>query len=60
VTYVAAKNEAAIQKLVDSGAVFDLNGGQKVTLLNAGLLSGKVKILLPDGSEVWTFREAVK
>ena len=60
VTYVAAKNESGIQQLLVSGAIFDLMGDQKVTLLNAGLLSGKVKILLPDGSEVWTFREAIK
>ena len=60
VTCITAKNEAGIQQLLVSGAVFDLMGGQKVTLLEAGLLSGKVKILLPDGSEAWTFREAVR
>ena len=54
VTCITAKNEAGIQQLLVSGAVFDLMGGQKVTLLEAGLLSGKVKILLPDGSEAWT------
>ena len=57
---VTAKNEAGIQQLLVSGTVFDLMGGQKVTLLKAGLLSGTVKILLPDGSEAWTFREAIK
>jgi hypothetical protein len=60
IDYVVAKDQAALQKLMDSNLVFMLKGGVKVYIVDTKMFSGKVKIR-PAGEtvEVWTLIEAV-
>ena len=60
IEYAVAKDNVALQKLMDSKMVFMLKGGLKVYIVDTKIFSGKVKIR-PAGQtvEVWTLIEAV-
>ena len=60
VDYAVAKDNIALQKLIDSKLVFLLKSNLKVYIVDTKLFSGKIKIR-PVGEtiEVWTVTEAV-
>ena len=59
--YVVANDPEALNKLLETGTVFNLKGGMAVEIVESSLLSGMVKIR-PRGEvvELWTNIEAVK
>jgi len=61
VSYAVAKDEAALQKLLDTQYVFWLKAGVPVYVEDIKVFSGTVKIR-PKGEtvEVWTLYEAVE
>lgn len=60
IDYAVAKDNLALQKIMDANLVFMLKGGLKVYIVDTKIFSGKVKIR-PVGQtpEVWTVIEAV-
>lgn len=58
--YIVAKDQVALQKIMDTNLVFMLKGGLKVHIVDRKIFRGKVKIR-PVGEtlEVWTSSEAV-
>lgn len=60
IEYVVAKDNVALQKLMDTKMVFMLKGGLQVYIVDSKIFKGKVKIR-PVGEmfEVWTLIEAV-
>lgn len=61
IEYVVQGDNAATQRMIDSGRVIILKEGLKVYLMETSLFSGLVKIR-PEGQtiEVWTNLEAIK
>ncbi|NJB66414.1 hypothetical protein GGQ74_000054 [Desulfobaculum xiamenense] len=60
VEYAVARDDVALQKLIDSKLVFVLKGGLRVYVVDTKIFSGIVKIR-PVGEtfEVWTLIEAI-
>ncbi len=60
IEYIAAKDNAALQKILETKLVFVLKAGLKVYVVDTKIFSGMVKIR-PVGEtvEVWTLIEAV-
>jgi hypothetical protein len=61
ISYLVDKDNVALQKILDTGLVFELKGGLSVYVVNTKMFSGKVKIR-PVGEtvEIWTLIEAIK
>jgi len=60
VSYAVAHDNAALEKLIQSGLVFSLKGGISVQIMDTRFFQGKIKIRpLGDTIEVWTVIEAV-
>jgi hypothetical protein len=61
ISYLAANDKEAFNKLVDSGSVIGLKGGLEVQIMETKTSKGKVKIRpIGETIEVWTVSEAVK
>ena len=59
--YAAAKDYVALQKLLDSGLVFSLQGGIQVHVVDIRIFSGKVKVrAVGEMSEFWTLSEGIR
>ena len=61
ISYRAAGDRAAFNKLLVTGAIMEIEGGKNVEIVDFKLFSGMIKIrAVGDTDEVWTVREAVK